>query len=923
MLTRILSANRHKRVVYFIALILLTAAFASQLPQLTIDRSDDKLISMEDPGRVALSNMQKRFGAEQNVLIYVRDENLWTYKRLLALQSLTFALADLAEITKVNSLFTTTNIRDKGDFVEAGPLIDLVPRTEEKIARLKDDALYSPLMRNSVISEDGKATVISLGYQGNDGDKALPLHIYQKIDGLLRPLAGEFTEIFQIGSPRLNHDIGTGMFRDLSMLVPLAIAILLVTISFFLRSLRALPIPLITSTLTLVWTFGFMAFVGIPLTILTAMVPALVIVIGSTEDVHLISAFSESLKTPDGGVKQARELALKLMASKVGLPIVITSLTTALGFAANAVTDIPLIREFAAASAFAMLANLVVTVLSMPLLLMIFGPTNRAALRNDDHNIDMPAGIPGSIVSVIESLSQRFPWLIISVTTVILFLFSLKIWDVQTNNDPLSYFRQDHGFVIDANTMHRDIAGMKTFSIMMSSDHERYFASPAGVKKLAQTQALLDNTRHFDNTQSLAKVLSLMHQEYHQGDPKFFHVPQSREDLDLYLSSLSRSDLETFVTEDFQHARITVRHHLEDSNKLIRLLDAFSQQTERLLGVDANHVLTGKSLMINSGAKSLLRGQVSSLLLILFVIFCLFSFLYTSFLAGLLSLVPNAIPVILNFGLMGYLGVPLNPGTAMVAAIAIGVAVDDTVHLMTRFGAESRAHIDEADAVRATIRGEAVPIVSTSIALALGFSVLSYSNFNIVAQFGLLAAATMIYALVADLLIMPILLKYLRLATVWDIVGLKLDRDVLVGCPLFRGMSPYAIKKVVLLSHMQDFENQAVIIEKGTRSHGMYVVLAGLGQVQFKQGDVELDIDYLRPGDVFGEIGFSGEDVERTATVVAHQPMTVVKLDAESTKKGLRFYPRIASRLHRNISNILGQRLIESHQRLADYVGET
>ena len=256
----------------------------------------------------------------------------------------------------------------------------------------------------------------------------------------------------------------------------------------------------------------------------------------------------------------------------------------------------------------------------------------------------------------------------------------------------------------------------------------------------------------------------------------------------------------------------------------------------------------------------------------------------------------------------------------MVAAIAIGVAVDDTVHLMTRFGAESRAHIDEADAVRATVRGEAVPIVSTSIALALGFSVLSYSNFNIVAQFGLLAAATMIYALVSDLLIMPILLKYLRLATVWDIVGLKLDRDVLVGCPLFRGMSPYAIKKVVLLSYMQNFAETEIIIEKGTHSHGMYVVLAGLGQVQFKQGDVELNIDYLRPGDVFGEIGFSGEDVERTATVIAHEAMTVVKLDAESTKKGLRFYPRIASRLHRNISNILGRRLIESHRRLADHI---
>jgi hypothetical protein len=308
------------------------------------------------------------------------------------------------------------------------------------------------------------------------------------------------------------------------------------------------------------------------------------------------------------------------------------------------------------------------------------------------------------------------------------------------------------------------------------------------------------------------------------------------------------------------------------------------------------------------------------LFLILTVIFILFSFLYTSVLAGLLSLVPNVIPVLMNFGLMGILGVPLNPGTAMVAAIAIGVAVDDTIHLMTRFGAESHKHVHEADAVRATIRGEAVPIISTSIALALGFSVLAFSDFSIVAEFGLLAAATMIYAVVSDLLLMPILLKHLRLATVWDIVGLQLDRDVLVRCPLFQGMSQYQTKKVVLLSQMQDFATDEVIIEKGSRSSGMYVVLKGEAQVQFTLGELQLDIDNLKGGDVFGEIGFSGEDVERSATVVAVEPLTVVRIDAEGARKGLRFYPRIAARLHQNISNILGQRLVESHKRLAEVV---
>ena len=271
---------------------------------------------------------------------------------------------------------------------------------------------------------------------------------------------------------------------------------------------------------------------------------------------------------------------------------------------------------------------------------------------------------------------------------------------------------------------------------------------------------------------------------------------------------------------------------------------------------------------------------------------------------------------------MGMLGVPLNPATAMVAAIVIGIAVDDTIHLMTRFGVESRRHLTESEATRATIRGQALPIISTSLALAFGFSVLGFSSFSVVAQFGLLAAAAMIYAMFADLLLMPILLRRLRLATVWDIIALKLDRKMLIKCLLFQGMSPYQIKKVALLSHMQDFEEGEIIIKHGEQSSGMYVLLKGSAQIQFDKDDLTLDIDALKPGDVFGEIGFSGEDVERIASVMAMEPVSVVRLDASSTQKGLRFYPRLAARLHRNIGVILGMRLVESHNRLADAVSQ-
>jgi predicted RND superfamily exporter protein len=920
MIRRLLTVGWKGQIVSLLILVLLSLVAWQQITYLQVDRSDDKLISPSDPGWLDLRRMEKDFGVEESALIYIRDADLWTTERLLQLQQLTFDLEDTAQITSVSSVLSATNIRDKGDYVVAERLVHIVPTSVDGIAEIKSDALYSPIMRHSVISDDAQSTTISFGYRGDTEAKNLNAEIYVIVEALIEPLRNDFDVILQLGTPRLEKEIDTGLVNDLKTLIPAAVLIMIVTIAVFLKSLRTIPIPLITAGISILWTLGFMATAGIPLTLLTAMVPALIIVIGSTEDVHMIAAYLDGL-APEGRAKSKtanRRLAVKHMARRVSVPILITSLTTAVGFFANTVSEIPLIREFALVSAFAMIANLIVTVLALPLQLTLFGP-KVSRLSAEDQAL---TGAVGGIVRFVERVTDQYPMLIVVAFAGLLIIFGMRIPDVRVNNDPLSYFQPDHPFIVDANQLADQLSALQIFSLTLNSPIPEYFNTLEGVSKIAAAQALLDSQALYDKTQSFADIVKIMHQEMHQGDTAFFNVPTDQKDLDLYIQTFSRDDIESFVTEDYSRARIVVRHNVPNSLELNQNLDALQTQLRGVLGEGVDFALTGKNLMVNRAAEQLISGQLSSLLLVLTIIFLLFSILYTSVLAGLLSLVPNVIPVMLSFGAMGMLGVPLNPATAMVAAIVIGIAVDDTIHLMTRFGVESRRHLTESEATRATIRGQALPIISTSLALAFGFSVLGFSSFSVVAQFGLLAAAAMIYAMFADLLLMPILLRRLRLATVWDIIALKLDRKMLIKCLLFQGMSPYQIKKVALLSHMQDFEEGEIIIKHGEHSSGMYVLLKGSAQIQFDKDNLTLDIDALKPGDVFGEIGFSGGDVERIASVVAMEPVSVVRLDASSTQKGLRFYPRLAARLHRNIGVILGMRLVESHNRLADAVSQ-
>lgn len=890
-------------------LVLGSVLAASQLPNLRIDRSDEKLVGPDAAGWPELRAMERDFGADHGVMIYLRADDLWTEDRLKAIQSLGFALEEIPGVSSVKTLLDATNIRDKGDYVDAGPLIDIVPTDPAPLAQARDDALYSPLIRELYISPDGNATALSLSYASKPEDPAHELSMHAAIEAELAKVRPLFNNVFQLGWPRLSHEIDRGLVSDLKLLTPLALLILIGTVTFFLRSPRVIPIPLVTAGITILWTLGFMAAVDIPITLLTAILPALIIVVGSVEDVHLTSSYLEGLPAAGNDV---RLRAVAHMAHHVGPAILITSFTTVLGFASNVITEIPMIREFSLAAAFAMAANLVVTVAAMPIMLHGFGPL-RNPLRTAE---DMPRGFIGWVVRGVEVLTERHPAKVIVTFVAVLATAGTGIVNLKVNNDPMTYFHTRHAFVRDATTVHEELAGLKSFGVVLRAKDKGWFKTVEGLQTLARVQAVVAAEPLYDKTLSLADLMALMHQEMHKGDRAFNTVPDTQEDFDLYLSSMPRSELESFVTEDFSVAQIKVRHDVSDSGQLNAAVDGLIEVLPALLGDRAEFAVTAKDLMINRAAESLIEGEFYSLALILGVIFCLFSFLYTSWHAGILALIPNLVPIVLNFGVMSYLGVPLNPGTAMVAAIAIGLAVDDTIHLMTRFGTESRLKVDERAAVRATIRGEAVPVLTTAVALAFGFAVFGLSGFRIVAEFGLLAAGTMVYAAFSDLLLMPILLKHLRLATVWDIVNLRVDEAVLHHCPLFRGMTPYQVKKIILLSDMVSFEERHCLVRQGENSSGMYVLLTGTVDVVIERDGARMVVDRGKPGDLFGEIGFTAKDVARTATIIATSPVTAIRLDAERAQRGMRFYPTLAIKLFRNISRVLGARLITSHERL-------
>ena len=309
----------------------------------------------------------------------------------------------------------------------------------------------------------------------------------------------------------------------------------------------------------------------------------------------------------------------------------------------------------------------------------------------------------------------------------------------------------------------------------------------------------------------------------------------------------------------------------------------------------------------------MVKGQVMSLLFMLLVIVVIISILFLDIKAGLVAAIPNLFPVVLLFGVMGYFGVTLNTGTAMVAAIAIGICVDDTMHFLVSYNQQMRNYTDPADGIRAAMQHEARPILSTSMALALGFGVLAFSDFPPVVDFGVLSAIVIVFAVISNFILLPVLLSYVRLVTIWDVLGIHLQSTLIEKCELFRNMRPFEVRKLIAMSKRVTYESGDNILNHGEVGDEVYVVLSGSVaiRVPFKRKGDEgkyREAANLGTGTVFGEVAFLGE-VERTADALAEEKTELLSLQTEGIRRLSRFLPRTATKLYFNLSKILAKRM--------------
>jgi len=312
--------------------------------------------------------------------------------------------------------------------------------------------------------------------------------------------------------------------------------------------------------------------------------------------------------------------------------------------------------------------------------------------------------------------------------------------------------------------------------------------------------------------------------------------------------------------------------------------------------------------LLTGTTSDIVAGQVKSLSLALGIIFIVMALMFLSVKVGFLAIVPNVLPILIFFGVMGWLGTLLNLGTSLIAAIALGIAVDSTIHYMARLNLELKGETDQAAAMVRTVRTVGVPIIYATVALFFGFLTFAFSSFVPIQNFGVLTGVTLATALAANLVLLPALLTTTKIIALWDLVRVKLGEDPARTIPLFAGLRKGQARIVVLMGQIKRFAPGDYIVRQGELGNEMYVIIQGTTEVWANVDHERKPIVELRRGEVFGEMGLV-RHTERSTDVIAASEVEVLAVDERFLERIQRRYPRIAAQVFLNLTRILSDRL--------------
>jgi len=735
--------------------VVLLASFASRL---AFDANYRIWFEEDDPYLVSYDRFIREFGNDDMIAVAFKDEaGILRPAPVETVQRLTEQFWQLTGVIRVDSLTNFQAVRGAADGIDVNELFPAdEPVTEERLVAAATYLDQDPLLVGSLITPDRRVAMIRAKFAPTAIDPGLPAKIYGELTAVLaEEEARSGYHFYMAGGPLTDQAFDLVAQRDMGTLVPLVLGVMIVLLGVLFRSFWGVGVTIGTALLAIAATLGLTGAFGFKLNTITVAIPHLLTGIAVATTLHVFSSFLTAKARGLG----SREAVQASLATNL-VPIVLTSVTTAIGFFGFLFATIVPVTRLGFMAGLGTLVVAVLALTAVPALLSFYPERPRRSL---DRFLGARRRLHGFGQWVVR---HARPIILVWTGVGLVAIAGLPLAAVDSN--PVGYFKPHYWFSQSVNFLEEQGSGGAVYEIAVRGKGPESVKSVSYMADLDRLSRYLltEAPGEYANVYSLSTVLRNINRALHDDDPAFHVLPTSDEAIAQYLLLYTLSvpvgqDINDRINVDYSASRLTVIRALTPTQESRRNIDAISAwAADNLRNVSIE--FTGRDVLYtnmgNNVSTSLLRSLAFTITLVTLVI----TVLFRSVRIGLVSLIPNALPLVLILGLMGLGGILLDVGTIMVASIGFGIAVDDTIHFLTHYRAERNSGSDTGAAVAATLERIGIPISATTLVLATAFLVFLMADFMPNFYFGLLLSLLLVFALAADLTLTPSMLHWLE-----------------------------------------------------------------------------------------------------------------------------------------------------------------
>ena len=720
------------------------------------------LLPEDDPIYVEYQEFLGHFGQEGNVMVVgFQCDSIYQLKKYNAFYDLYGQLKEIEGIEQVVSILQARNMKKNEALksFEFKPVTSQRYETQEEVDAVAKELASLPFYRKLFYNDKNKTHLMALTLNKQLLDNESRIDLILSIEDVINPFAEQIgVDIHYSGLPYIRTKSTVKTKAEVEMFIFLAMGVTAFIMLLFFRSFSAMFYSMLVVGIGVVWAIATLVLLGFKITILTALIPPLIIVIGIPNCIFLLNKYHNEFKLHGNKIK-----AMTRVIQKVGNATFMTNATTAAGFATFVITQTQMLVEFGIVASINILLVFFISLIIIPSIYS-FLPTPK-----ERHLSHLERTWMNKLSAWMEKvvLNHRH---IVYFSTVLLLVFAFYgVSKIETTGNIVDDIPKDDPIAIDLDFFERNFAGVMPFEVMVNTHKNNGVSKSSTLKRIQKLENVLAEYPEISSTSSIADLAKFSKQAYYNGNPDYYSLPSSQEKnfiLKYAKNTLGDSAdiFNSFIDSTKSVARISARMKDIGTKQMRALRDSIKPKIDAIFNPEKYDVsITGTSVLFLEGTTYLVKNLFSSLLLAISLIAILMAWMFSSSRMVVVSLLPNLIPLVLTGALMGYFNISIKPSTILVFSIAFGISIDDTIHFLAKYRQELKAnHWNIRLAVINALKETGVSMFYTSIVLFFGFSIFIASDFGGTVALGLLVSVTLLFAMMANLLLLPSLLLSLE-----------------------------------------------------------------------------------------------------------------------------------------------------------------